>query len=68
MDKLMHYNILQYIEITITPNTCYLCLVQLRAKIASLTDDLHRMEQKKRKLEESQDGLVEEVAKLNAQG
>ncbi|XP_040057690.1 kinesin heavy chain [Gasterosteus aculeatus] len=49
-------------------NSCQLLVAQLRAKIASLTDDLHRMEQKKRKLEESQDGLVEEVAKLNAQG
>uniref|UniRef100_A0AAQ4S168 Kinesin-like protein n=1 Tax=Gasterosteus aculeatus aculeatus TaxID=481459 RepID=A0AAQ4S168_GASAC len=48
-------------------NSCQLLVAQLRAKIASLTDDLHRMEQKKRKLEESQDGLVEEVAKLNAQ-
>uniref|UniRef100_A0AAQ4NQD8 Kinesin-like protein n=1 Tax=Gasterosteus aculeatus aculeatus TaxID=481459 RepID=A0AAQ4NQD8_GASAC len=46
-------------------NSCQLLVAQLRAKIASLTDDLHRMEQKKRKLEESQDGLVEEVAKLN---
>ncbi|XP_037344989.2 kinesin heavy chain-like [Pungitius pungitius] len=49
-------------------NSCQLLVAQLRAKIASLTDDLQRVEQKKRKLEESQDGLVEEVAKLNAQG
>ncbi|KAM8856088.1 kinesin heavy chain-like isoform 2-T4 [Spinachia spinachia] len=49
-------------------NSCQLIVAQLRAKIASLTDDLQRVEQKKRKLEESQDGLVEEVAKLNAQG
>uniref|UniRef100_A0AAQ4S643 Kinesin-like protein n=1 Tax=Gasterosteus aculeatus aculeatus TaxID=481459 RepID=A0AAQ4S643_GASAC len=39
-------------------NSCQLLVAQLRAKIASLTDDLHRMEQKKRKLEESQDGLT----------
>lgn len=41
---------------------------QLQAKIASLTDDLLKMEQNKRKLEESQDSLMEEVAKLQAQG
>lgn len=41
---------------------------QLRAKVASLTEDLLRMEQDKRKLEEGQDSLMEEVAKLNAQG
>ncbi|KAL6100318.1 kif5c [Pungitius sinensis] len=49
-------------------NSCQLLVAQLRAKIGSLTDDLQRVEQKKRKLEESQDALVEEVAKLNAQG
>ncbi|XP_068592090.1 kinesin heavy chain-like [Cebidichthys violaceus] len=49
-------------------NTCQLLVSQLQAKIVSLTDDLQRVEQKKRKLEESQDGLMEEVAKLNAQG
>lgn len=41
---------------------------QLQAKISSLTEDLLKMEQAKRKLEEGQDSLVEEVAKLNAQG
>lgn len=43
-------------------------LVQLRAKLGSLTDDLQKVEQKKRQLEESQDALMEEVAKLRAQG
>lgn len=41
---------------------------QLQAKIKSLTEDLLEMEQDKRKLEEAQDSLMEEVAKLNAQG
>ncbi|XP_031695503.1 kinesin heavy chain-like [Anarrhichthys ocellatus] len=48
-------------------NTCQLLVSQLQAKIVSLTDDLQRVEQQKRKLEESQDSLMEEVAKLNAQ-
>lgn len=43
-------------------------LVQLRAKLGSLTDDLQKVEQKKRQLEESQDALMEEVTKLRAQG
>lgn len=43
-------------------------LVQLRAKLGSLTDDLQKVEQKKRQLEESQDALMEEVAKLRTQG
>lgn len=41
---------------------------QLQAKISSLSEDLLKMEQAKRRLEEGQDSLVEEVAKLNAQG
>ncbi|XP_042350007.1 kinesin heavy chain-like [Plectropomus leopardus] len=49
-------------------NTCQLLVSQLQAKIVSLTDDLQKVEQKKRKLEESQDALMEEVAKLQAQG
>uniref|UniRef100_UPI0037E7D16A kinesin heavy chain-like n=1 Tax=Semicossyphus pulcher TaxID=241346 RepID=UPI0037E7D16A len=49
-------------------NTCQLLVSQLQAKIMSLTEDLQKLEQKKRKLEESQDSLMEEVAKLNAQG
>ncbi|KAM9346933.1 kinesin heavy chain-like [Symphorus nematophorus] len=49
-------------------NTCQLLVSQLQAKNASLTDDLLKVEQKKRKLEESQDALMEEVAKLHAQG
>ncbi|XP_044072499.1 kinesin heavy chain-like [Siniperca chuatsi] len=49
-------------------NTCQLLVSQLQAKIVSLTDDLQKLEQKKRKLEESQDALMEEVAKLHAQG
>lgn len=43
-------------------------MLQLQAKVVSLTDDLQKVEQKKRKLEESQDSLMEEVAKLHAQG
>nr|XP_046259575.1 kinesin heavy chain-like [Scatophagus argus] len=49
-------------------NTCQLLVSQLQAKIVSLTDDLLKVEQKKRELEESQDALMEEVAKLQAQG
>ncbi|TKS66715.1 Kinesin heavy chain isoform 5C [Collichthys lucidus] len=49
-------------------NTCQLLVSQLQVKIVSLTDDLQKVEQKKRKLEESQDALMEEVAKLHAQG
>lgn len=41
---------------------------QLQAKVSSLTEDLLKMEQAKRKLEEGQDSLMEEVAKLSAQG
>lgn len=49
-------------------STCQLLVSQLQAKLGSLTDDLHKVEQKKRQLEESQDALMEEVAKLRAQG
>ncbi|XP_069010542.1 kinesin heavy chain-like [Embiotoca jacksoni] len=49
-------------------STCQLLVSQLQAKLMSLTDDLQKMEQKKRRLEESQDSLMEEVAKLHAQG
>lgn len=38
------------------------------AKIKSLTDYMQNMEQKRRQLEESQDSLNEELAKLRAQG
>lgn len=38
------------------------------AKIKSLTDYMQNMEQKRRQLEESQDSLSEELAKLRAQG
>ncbi|XP_032366009.1 kinesin heavy chain [Etheostoma spectabile] len=48
-------------------NSCQLLVSQLQAKISSLTDDLQKLEQKKRKLEESQDALMEELAKLHAQ-
>ncbi|KAK0148734.1 Kinesin heavy chain isoform 5C [Merluccius polli] len=41
---------------------------QHQAKIRSLTDYMQNVEQKNRQLEESQDGLMEEVAKLQAQG
>lgn len=46
----------------------YVCLIQLQAKIKSLSDYTQNMEQKKRQLEESQDSLMEELAKLHAQG
>lgn len=46
---------------------CPLC-VQHQAKIKSLTDYMQNMEQKKRQLEESQDALTEELARLQAQG
>ncbi|XP_047226443.1 kinesin heavy chain-like [Girardinichthys multiradiatus] len=49
-------------------STCQLLVSQLQAKLESLTADLQRMEQKKRQLEESQDALMEEIAKLQAQG
>ncbi|KAM4558135.1 kinesin heavy chain-like [Odontesthes bonariensis] len=49
-------------------SSCQLLVSQLRAKLGSLTDDLQKMEQKKRQLEESQDALMEELAKLQAQG
>ncbi|XP_037542178.1 kinesin heavy chain [Nematolebias whitei] len=45
-----------------------LLVSQLRAKLESLADDLQKVEQKKRQLEESQDALMEEIAKLHAQG
>ncbi|CAN9498603.1 unnamed protein product [Ophioblennius macclurei] len=45
-----------------------LLVTQLQAKLGSLMEDLQRVEQKKRQLEESQDALTEEVAKLHAQG
>lgn len=39
--------------------------MQHQAKIKSLTDYMQNMEQKKRQLEESQDSLIEELAKLH---
>uniref|UniRef100_A0A672IC82 Kinesin-like protein n=1 Tax=Salarias fasciatus TaxID=181472 RepID=A0A672IC82_SALFA len=48
--------------------SCQLLVTQLQAKLGSLTEDLQRVEQKKRQLEESQDALMEEIAKLHAQG
>lgn len=42
--------------------------LQHQAKIRSLTDYMQNMEQKKRQLEENQDALTEELAKLQAQG
>nr|XP_020473615.1 kinesin heavy chain-like [Monopterus albus] len=49
-------------------SSCQLLISQLQMKLVSLTDDLYKVEQKKRQLEESQDALMEEVAKLHAQG
>ncbi|KAM3862359.1 kinesin heavy chain [Diretmus argenteus] len=48
--------------------SCQLLISQHQAKIKSLTDYMHSVEQKKRQLEESHDALMEEVAKLHAQG
>ncbi|XP_017296375.1 kinesin heavy chain isoform X1 [Kryptolebias marmoratus] len=68
------------LEVSLTENTCkmeanerelsthQLLVSQLRAKLESLADDLQKTEQKKRQLEESQDALMEEIAKLHAQG
>uniref|UniRef100_A0AAY4CBW9 Kinesin-like protein n=1 Tax=Denticeps clupeoides TaxID=299321 RepID=A0AAY4CBW9_9TELE len=47
---------------------CQLLISQHQAKIKSLTDYMQNMEEKKRQLEEGQDSLVEELAKLRAQG
>ncbi|ERE70421.1 kinesin heavy chain isoform 5C [Cricetulus griseus] len=47
---------------------CQLLISQHEAKIKSLTDYMQNMEQKRRQLEESQDSLSEELAKLRAQG
>ncbi|XP_070711518.1 kinesin heavy chain-like [Pempheris klunzingeri] len=44
--------------------SCQLLISQHQAKIKSLTDYMQNMEQKKRQLEESQDALTEELAKL----
>ncbi|XP_013888743.1 kinesin heavy chain isoform 5C [Austrofundulus limnaeus] len=68
------------LEINLTENTCkmeangrelsshQLLVSQLRAKLESLAEDLQNMEQKKRQLEETQDTMMEEIAKLHAQG
>ncbi|XP_046903173.1 kinesin heavy chain [Hypomesus transpacificus] len=48
--------------------SCQMLISQHQAKIRSLTDYMQSMEQKKRQMEESQDSLMEELAKLNAQG
>ncbi|XP_010765948.1 ubiquitin-protein ligase E3B-like [Notothenia coriiceps] len=48
--------------------TVTLMFLQLQAKVCSLTEALQGLEQKKRQLEESQDALMEEAAKLHAQG
>lgn len=45
-----------------------ICCFKHEAKIKSLTDYMQNMEQKRRQLEESQDSLTEELAKLRAQG
>ncbi|TMS11622.1 Kinesin heavy chain isoform 5C [Larimichthys crocea] len=45
--------------------SCQLLISQHQAKIKSLTDYMQNMEQKKRQLEESQDSLIEELAKLH---
>nr|XP_023671762.1 kinesin heavy chain isoform X1 [Paramormyrops kingsleyae]XP_023671763.1 kinesin heavy chain isoform X1 [Paramormyrops kingsleyae] len=47
---------------------CQLLISQHQAKIRSLTDYMQNVEQKRRQLEESQDTLTEELARLHAQG
>lgn len=44
------------------------CAFQLQTKGESLSAALHEVELKKRQLEENQDALMEEVAKLQAEG
>ncbi|XP_023671764.2 kinesin heavy chain isoform X2 [Paramormyrops kingsleyae] len=46
---------------------CQLLISQHQAKIRSLTDYMQNVEQKRRQLEESQDTLTEELARLHAQ-
>uniref|UniRef100_A0A8C9ZZ58 Kinesin-like protein n=1 Tax=Sander lucioperca TaxID=283035 RepID=A0A8C9ZZ58_SANLU len=48
-------------------SSCHLLISQHEAKIRSLTDYMHNVELKRRKLEESYDSLSEELAKLQAQ-
>ncbi|XP_039613279.1 kinesin heavy chain [Polypterus senegalus] len=47
--------------------SCQLLVSQHQAKIKSMTDYMQNIEQKKRQLEEMQDSLTEELAKLHAQ-
>ncbi|XP_037552339.1 kinesin heavy chain [Nematolebias whitei] len=47
-------------------SSCHLLISQHEAKIRSLTEYTQSVEQKKRQLEESQDALSEELAKLQA--
>ncbi|XP_031414085.1 kinesin heavy chain-like [Clupea harengus] len=47
--------------------SCQLLIAQHQAKIKSLTDYMQNMEEKKRLLEENQDALTEELAKLQDQ-
>uniref|UniRef100_A0A8C7YDM9 Kinesin-like protein n=1 Tax=Oryzias sinensis TaxID=183150 RepID=A0A8C7YDM9_9TELE len=49
-------------------SSCQLLISQHEAKIRSLTEYMHSVEQKKRQLEESHDSLSEELAKLQEQG
>lgn len=51
-----------------TPPFYLFACLKHEAKIKSLTDYMQNMEQKRRQLEESQDSLSEELAKLRAQG
>ncbi|KAI4806897.1 hypothetical protein KUCAC02_017688 [Chaenocephalus aceratus] len=46
---------------------CQLRISQYEAKIKSLTDSLHNVEQKKRQLEETVDSLNEEIVRIRAQ-
>uniref|UniRef100_A0A8C5BMK8 Kinesin-like protein n=1 Tax=Gadus morhua TaxID=8049 RepID=A0A8C5BMK8_GADMO len=48
--------------------SCQLLITQHQAKMKSLTDYMQDMEQKKRQLEEKQDSLTEELARLQTHG
>lgn len=68
----LHFPIGQSRASGVTTSSCSLflsiCCFKHEAKIKSLTDYMQNMEQKRRQLEESQDSLTEELAKLRAQG
>lgn len=58
---------LKLAHVSIT-HLCLCILVQLEAKVKSLTESLQNVEQKKRQLEENVDSLNEEIVRIRAQG